>query len=77
MHAPLRALLCALPLLAYAASSPVLPAYQVGTQKATRRAYGEALAALGSVRPDVLNGMLATIHDQLDAARRLRLARDA
>jgi transketolase len=39
---------------AYAASSPVLPAYQVGTQKATRRAYGEALAALGSVREDVV-----------------------
>src|SRR5581483_2919696 len=29
-----------------------LPAYELGTMKATRRAYGEALAALGSARPD-------------------------
>jgi transketolase len=35
-------------------SSPVLPAYDVGEQKATRRAYGEALAALGSARADVV-----------------------
>ncbi len=34
-------------------------------------------AALGSVRPDALNGILAAVQDQLDAARRLRLARDA
>ncbi|HZQ64555.1 MAG TPA: transketolase [Gaiellaceae bacterium] len=31
-----------------------LPAYELGTMKATRRAYGEALAALGSARPDVV-----------------------
>jgi transketolase len=38
----------------YAAQSPVLPTYEPGTQKATRRAYGEALAALGSARGDVV-----------------------
>jgi transketolase len=38
----------------YAAPSPVLPTYEPGTQKATRRAYGEALAALGSGREDVV-----------------------
>jgi transketolase len=31
-----------------------LPAYELGTTKATRRAYGEALAALGSARRDVI-----------------------
>lgn len=33
-------------------------------------------AALGSARPDALNGILTAVQDQLDAARRLRLARD-
>ena len=43
------------PARTYMASSPVLPTYEVGTQKATRRAYGEALAALGSTREDVVS----------------------
>jgi transketolase len=38
----------------YEVGSPVLPTYEVGTLKATRRAYGEALAALGSAREDVV-----------------------
>jgi transketolase len=42
------------PARTYAAKSPVLPAYELGAQKATRRAYGEALAALGSVRGDLV-----------------------
>jgi transketolase len=42
------------PVRTYAAKSPVLPAYELGAQKATRRAYGEALAALGSARGDVV-----------------------
>ncbi len=42
------------PARTYAASSPVLPGYEVGTQMSTRRAYGEALAALGSAREDVV-----------------------
>jgi transketolase len=33
---------------------PALPAYEIGTTKATRRAYGEALAALGASRRDVI-----------------------
>ena len=33
-------------------------------------------AALGAARPDALNGLLAAVHEQLDAARRLRLERD-
>jgi transketolase len=32
----------------------VLPSYEVGTAKATRRAYGEALAALGAAHGDVV-----------------------
>jgi transketolase len=36
------------------ASNPRLPSYQVGTKEATRRAYGDALAALGDARPDVV-----------------------
>jgi transketolase len=35
-------------------SEPELPSYEVGTNKATRRAYGEALAALGAARDDVV-----------------------
>ena len=42
------------PARAYAGSSPLLPTYEVGTEKATRRAYGEALAALGSAREDIV-----------------------
>jgi transketolase len=42
------------PVRTYAAKSPVLPASELGAQKATRRAYGEALAALGSARGDVV-----------------------
>jgi transketolase len=42
------------PARTYAARSPDLPDYEVGTQKSTRRAYGEALAALGSAREDVV-----------------------
>jgi transketolase len=42
------------PARTYRTSSPVLPAYELGTEKATRRAYGEALAALGSAREDVV-----------------------
>jgi transketolase len=38
----------------YAFGQPELPAYDVGTRTATRRAYGEALAALGSARDDVV-----------------------
>jgi transketolase len=42
------------PARAYAAERPTLPAYELGTQKATRRAYGEALAALGAARGDIV-----------------------
>jgi transketolase len=42
------------PARTYRKSSPVLPTYDLGTQKATRRAYGEALAALGAAREDVV-----------------------
>jgi transketolase len=38
----------------YAVEEPALPAYEVGTKVATRRAYGEALAALGETRKDVV-----------------------
>jgi transketolase len=38
----------------YAVAEPALPAYEVGTKTATRRAYGEALAALGATREDVV-----------------------
>jgi transketolase len=38
----------------YAVDQPALPAYEVGTRTATRRAYGEALAALGGARDDVV-----------------------
>ena len=31
-----------------------LPRYEIGTEVATRKAYGDALAALGSARPDVV-----------------------
>ncbi len=38
-----------------AASRPLeLPRYEVGAEVATRKAYGDALAALGSARPDVV-----------------------
>jgi transketolase len=42
------------PARAYAVELPALPVYDVGTQKSTRRAYGEALATLGSARDDVV-----------------------
>jgi transketolase len=42
------------PALTYQKNSPVLPTYELGMQKATRRAYGEALAALGAAREDVV-----------------------
>jgi transketolase len=38
----------------YARTQPTLPAYPVGAAMATRHAYGEALAALGSAREDVV-----------------------
>jgi transketolase len=37
-----------------AARVPELPRYEVGTEVATRKAYGDALAALGAARPDVV-----------------------
>jgi transketolase len=38
-----------------AAAAPLeLPRYELGTEVATRKAYGDALAALGSSRPDVV-----------------------
>jgi transketolase len=42
------------PTQGYAAEEPALPAYELGTKTATRRAYGEALAALGDAREDVV-----------------------
>jgi transketolase len=42
------------PARGYAVKEPALPAYQLGTKTATRRAYGEALAALGKTRKDVV-----------------------
>jgi transketolase len=38
----------------YVTEQPALPVYEVGTAKATRRAYGEALTALGATRDDVV-----------------------
>ncbi|HEX9336272.1 MAG TPA: transketolase, partial [Pseudonocardiaceae bacterium] len=38
----------------FAAGGGQLPSYQVGDEMATRLAYGEALAALGKLRPDVV-----------------------
>jgi len=38
----------------FAAGAGRLPTYQVGDEVATRLAYGEALAALGTLRPDVV-----------------------
>src|SRR6266511_4095320 len=38
----------------YEAAPITLPAYELGTMKATRRAYGEALASLGDARDDVV-----------------------
>jgi transketolase len=38
----------------YASGQLALPTYEIGTAKATRRAYGEALAALGASREDVV-----------------------
>jgi transketolase len=35
-------------------ASPKLPTYQIGTSVATRKAYGDALAAIGATRPDVV-----------------------
>jgi transketolase len=42
------------PAKAYPVRPEALPVYQVGSKNATRRAYGEALAALGSSRADVV-----------------------
>jgi transketolase len=42
------------PARTYDADETVLPRYDVGTNKATRRAYGEALAAVGRARMDVV-----------------------
>jgi transketolase len=42
------------PVSRYLRGRPRLPKYEVGSVKATRRAYGEALAALGSARSDVV-----------------------
>jgi transketolase len=42
------------PRRSYEIDRPELPAYEVGTRTATRRAYGEALAALGAARDDVV-----------------------
>jgi transketolase len=42
------------PTQGYAVEEPALPAYEVGTKTPTRRAYGEALAALGDAREDVV-----------------------
>jgi transketolase len=42
------------PARTYNRGTAVLPRYTVGTRKATRRAYGEALAALGRARGDVV-----------------------
>jgi transketolase len=36
------------------ATKPELPRYELGEEVATRKAYGDALAALGSARPDVV-----------------------
>jgi transketolase len=38
----------------YVAAPVTLPAYELGTLKSTRRAYGEALATLGDARDDVV-----------------------
>jgi transketolase len=38
----------------YVVDRPALPGYEVGTRTATRRAYGEALAALGRAREDIV-----------------------
>jgi transketolase len=35
-------------------SKPKLPRYELGSEVATRKAYGDALAALGAARPDVV-----------------------
>jgi len=37
-----------------AAPTPALPSYEVGSAVATRKAYGDALAALGTTRPDLV-----------------------
>jgi transketolase len=39
---------------AYKRRQPDLPPYELGTMKATRRAYGEALAVLGDARDDIV-----------------------
>ena len=36
------------------AGSPALPSYELGSKMATRQAYGQALTAVGAVRPDVV-----------------------
>jgi len=42
------------PLAAPTGEPPELPTYELGAQVATRKAYGEALAALGAARPEVV-----------------------
>ena len=63
------------PVHRYVRGRPALPKYEVGSAKATRRAYGEALAALGSARSDVVamdgevsnstfSGLFAEVHPE-------------
>jgi transketolase len=42
------------PARAYGVERATLRSYELGTEKSTRRAYGEALAALGSAREDIV-----------------------
>ncbi len=44
----------ATPTARQAPSAPELPRYELGAEVATRKAYGDALAALGTARPDVV-----------------------
>jgi hypothetical protein len=46
-----------------------------GVQRVVARIHARD-EALGGTRPDAVNGLLASVEAQLDAARRLRLARD-
>ena len=53
------------------AGSPLeLPRYELGTEVATRKAYGDALAALGAARPDVVVARRRGL--ELDVRRDLR-----
>ena len=42
------------PLVSARAGALELPSYELGSEVATRKAYGDALAALGSARPDIV-----------------------